>query len=1028
MALQKQKIPLELTSGMDTKTDEFNSVSFKKVENFRYNKTGAMNKRPGYSQLSKSVIGVDSTRTDITSGVHLMASDTDLLLAATDQTYNYSSTAQKWLTKNDYGHDNNATLISLNSEIAACNYNINTELSNKQYVVDSHYGENSNYYVVAAINHDGRNSTTVSSYLSVKIVNKEEKSTVLEDIILVDTRTTSYIENSSIRVEVFPTYALVFYYSEIALAIKCIKYSFNAGSITNNGINPTYFLISGLAAGTYFDTCNDGTYTYLARINDATNSVSVHKIDVNLAVTTDTYVDAALTTIQGICINTITNGFRIAYFSSVVNTPIRHKTYTNALIVTHTQSTLRAAVSATYIRGLSFVSDGINTYFFYTISGDVSTILSVTFNVVPGTDISKLYGISLSNSSNAVVTAESLVINGALVQDKPVILNNSAIFGITRIYGQFSIKETQTYILLAVNTTSLKFSIAGKSNYLDYMPQFPYKGISCRTITKNGNILKVAIPKLKTAVASETFITANTIRKVLETDIVVCEFDFDYDALTYKTVDNNTYVSGSILKLYDGKSISELGFLDEPTLYGWGQITGTLSAGTYGLAAVSAWVDDNGNLHRSYPVFASITHAGAIGFRIFASSSWISQKQNMLLEIYLTAVNGTTYYLQQIVSKVEGATGKLFAANSDIKTNTEVLYTQSGELENDVPTVSSNITSHKNRLWALDKFGLQYSKIIEEGYPVEFSENLKIAMNDSGGEAVAIEGMDNVLVIFKKRSLYILSGEGPNNLGQQNDFGTPQKLPSDVGCVDARSVVSFPDGILFKSEKGIYILGRGLYVSYIGAPVEDYNSNTVLSSVLVSTKNEVRFLLDNGKILVYDYFHKFWMVDTATGIIDMAVLGSDAYMLKADGTVLKEVSSLFTDNAAFYSGTLETNWITVAGLNSAGALARSQQGFQRLYSIHLLGKYKSVHNLSVSIAYDYDDTIIDTALITTTAGTYQYEVRPSQQKCEAFKLIITDVSQAGTGESLVLSNVLLEVGIKGTAQKTTGDSSRKAAV
>ena len=101
------------------------------------------------------------------------------------------------------------------------------------------------------------------------------------------------------------------------------------------------------------------------------------------------------------------------------------------------------------------------------------------------------------------------------------------------------------------------------------------------------------------------------------------------------------------------------------------------------------------------------------------------------------------------------------------------------------------------------------------------------------------------------------------------------------------------------------------------------------------------------------------------------------------------------------------------------------QGFQRLYTINVLGKYKSAHNLKVSLAYNYNDTVVDYATIVPTgSGVYQFEVKPSIQKCESFKIIVEDINQSGSGESMVISHILLEVGIRSSAQKVVADSNR----
>ena len=106
--------------------------------------------------------------------------------------------------------------------------------------------------------------------------------------------------------------------------------------------------------------------------------------------------------------------------------------------------------------------------------------------------------------------------------------------------------------------------------------------------------------------------------------------------------------------------------------------------------------------------------------------------------------------------------------------------------------------------------------------------------------------MDEKLVIFEDDRIFYLTGSGPNATGQQNNFSDPQLVTSDVGCSNTRSIVQTPKGLMFMSNKGIYLLDRGLSTHYIGAPVEAYNSLTITSAILIQDENQVRFTASDG--------------------------------------------------------------------------------------------------------------------------------------------------------------------------------------
>ena len=81
--------------------------------------------------------------------------------------------------------------------------------------------------------------------------------------------------------------------------------------------------------------------------------------------------------------------------------------------------------------------------------------------------------------------------------------------------------------------------------------------------------------------------------------------------------------------------------------------------------------------------------------------------------------------------------------------------------------------------------------------------------------------MDGRLVVFKRAVIQAITGAGPNDLGQ-GAFNPPQAASTAIGTSIPGSVVAMPDGIMFQSSKGIWLLDRGLGLTYVGAPVEQY--------------------------------------------------------------------------------------------------------------------------------------------------------------------------------------------------------------
>lgn len=55
-----------------------------------------------------------------------------------------------------------------------------------------------------------------------------------------------------------------------------------------------------------------------------------------------------------------------------------------------------------------------------------------------------------------------------------------------------------------------------------------------------------------------------------------------------------------------------------------------------------------------------------------------------------------------------------------------------------------------------------------------------------------------------------MQGNGPDATGANSDYGDPTLITSDVGCINDNSVVIMPQGLMFQSAKGIYLLDQSL--------------------------------------------------------------------------------------------------------------------------------------------------------------------------------------------------------------------------
>lgn len=502
------------------------------------------------------------------------------------------------------------------------------------------------------------------------------------------------------------------------------------------------------------------------------------------------------------------------------------------------------------------------------------------------------------------------------------------------------------------------------------------------------------------------------------------------DAYQYAEIGNVLNITGGLLGMYDGGYPVENNFNVYPENINITSSTsgGSLAAADYAYIAVYRWTDSKGNTHRSAPSiqFEKTTTGATSTNTIKVPTLQYTQKQNgsVVVELYRntpTAPAGnstTTFYI--ILSAIQDSNTKEVTftdtfADADIVGDT-ILYTQAGGgVDNAGPPPCAGITIYKSRLFIIDAEDrnlLWFSKQVIEDTPVEMSALFTQFIDPRFGPMTAISVLDDKLIIFKSNAIFYLTGQGPDNAGGNNDFSDAIYVTSNVGCVDPRSIVTTQDGLMFKSNKGIWLLDRGLGTSYIGAPLEKYNPHHITGAELIPDTTQVQFTLDdNTTCLMYDYFYKQW--DTFSNYVAAAttVYNGLFTFITPTGTVISEIEGTYSDSGTAILQSLTTSWLSFAGL----------QGFQRVYRLYLLTEYLSPQIISVGIAYDFDDTIVQTITMDSTSLSQifgplgQWRINIDKQKCQAIKITISeqiDPNNPTPGAGLKINAIGLLVGSK----------------
>jgi hypothetical protein len=307
--------------------------------------------------------------------------------------------------------------------------------------------------------------------------------------------------------------------------------------------------------------------------------------------------------------------------------------------------------------------------------------------------------------------------------------------------------------------------------------------------------------------------------------------------------------------------------------------------------------------------------------------------------------------------------------------------------------------------------------------PPQFAAELTMAVDPRGGAITGVSVINNVLIIFKQNSIFTVQGNGPDATGNNSDYGDPTFITTDAGCINANSIVITPLGLMFQSQKGIYQLDQSGNLTYIGAPVQAYNTYNITSSTLSANTNQVIFTTSQGTSLVYDYYMQQWSTWSNQYAIDCTIYNNTFIYLSSNGTVYQQSNSLFTDNSSPVLMSFTTPNLSFAGL----------QGYQRVFRAYILGTYKGPHTLNVSVAYDFNDQYTQFATINPSTnistwgsftnwgapngqpwgGTYQlyeYRIDFNIQRCTAIRLMISDNQSSNYNEGYAISSIVFEVG------------------
>lgn len=1003
MALQKQPISITFAQGVDTKTDPYQIAlgKFTSLVNSVFTVTGRLTKRFGYDKVTT----LPNTEQTILTTLN------DNLIATGSNLFTYSQDTNAWIDKGKIQpvQLNTLPLIRSNSSQESPDIAISSSGLSCLVYVD---GGLSYYHVI--------DSVTGQQIVS---------------------RTALPSTASEPKVFVLGAYFIITFIATVA-ATPTLQYI--AISIANPNMAGVPATISAdvksLTAG--YDGYVEFNRLYIAW--GASTTVKIAYITKALglsAITTVTGVSADLMTVTA---DIPATRIFIAYWdSSSMNGYSAAFTINLAQVMAATQiittTVISEITSVAKNRVMSVFYEVVNTYSFSTVRTDFIDKLTVTLPV-SGTGVGTVSSTTVMLRSVGLASKSFFAADGTIYmmvaygdQDQDPSTNDS---------------NQPTYFL--VDSTGAIYMRLAYSNGGGYAASNVLPSI---TIINGTYYFPYQITDFLAPVNKGTNLPSGTPVNAIytQTGINLATFELNDGQQYSSQIAGALHLTGGQLWEFDGVKPVEHGFQvwPENIVITTSTSDGSIGAGTYYYVFTYEWTDNAGNLHRSAPsIPVTVTTTGStssntievptdrltykiapnpiriVGYRW----SVAQQVYYQFTSITSPVLNDTTVDSVEIVDTL---------ADSAILGNV-ILYTTGGVIEDIAAPASVDSTLFDNRLFLIDAEDqnlLWYSKQVIENVPVEMSDLFTIYVapttgaQGSTGPMRAIAPMDDKIIIFKGNALYYINGSGPDNTGANSTYSSATYITGAVGSDNPSSVVLTPMGLMFQSNKGIWLLGRDLSTKYIGAPVEEFNDLRVMSAEVIPNSTQVRFVLPNSTLLMYDYFYDQWAVHTNIKSI-YATIWQDKYSyLNTYGQVFQEDTSTFKDGSEPVLMSLVTSWINVAGL----------QGFERFYFANLLGTYYTPFKLNVEMAYNYNPSAAQATVVTpegnvgqpwgdealwgsgapwggSDGNVFQARIFPQIQKCQSFQVSIQEIYDPSfgieAGQGLSLSGLALVVGMK----------------
>lgn len=529
----------------------------------------------------------------------------------------------------------------------------------------------------------------------------------------------------------------------------------------------------------------------------------------------------------------------------------------------------------------------------------------------------------------------------------------------------------------------------------------------------------------------------------LEWSLDAVRFDFDSADACVPVVANDaiTWGAGVVLS-FDGTSMLEATPLEQSMIHS--VVTGTsgsLGTGTYLYKTVNVFRNGRGQVVRGAPspAFSVSFSSGAANHAVLSIKRYNShfRKAHVLddsgvssiaTEVYRTAANGSTYYLDQVIqTSSEPATGPLSATSTlpDASlTAKQVLYSQVGDA-----SVNSPAPPFRYAATMADRLfvgGVEISNQVR--WSKRFILNEGISWSDSGDfigvipdTVTGVAALDGQWFAFTASAVYVAGGDGPADDGSGAPFSAFSQVPSATGCTNAKSIVVGPVQVFYQGrDDRLYAIPRGGGAPSPVSEIQDYLTSypRISGAALVPQEAAAPLVVFGaadsagtaGAVIVYDTEHNAWGLDTYSAGLTSVIYGVARFantvgLLTLNVLAFKisqqSAAGVYSDNAGG-SGIVQ-EWIT-SSISVFGAA-----GWGRYKTVTIVGEHRGNCDLTLSISNDDGKTYsqVKTWTITGTAGdTIERQLMISRPRGSSIRLKLA--TDSNTTEGFVLNSFTIE--------------------